>query len=174
MKRNTRNLVLAALFVALGFLLPFLTMQIPSIGSMLSPMHIPVLLCGFVCGWPYALAVGFVTPLLRALTLGMPPMLPTAVAMAFELAAYGFFSGLLYAKLKKSAVNLYASLVLAMLGGRAVWGLVSYLIYAAMGNAFTFQMFLAGAFLNAVPGIVLHVLIIPPIVLALRRAKLID
>ena len=88
-KIRTRNLVLAALFLALALLLPFLTGQIPQIGKMISPMHIPAFLCGFVCGWPYALAVGFIAPLLRNLLFHMPPLFPTGVSMAFELATYG-------------------------------------------------------------------------------------
>ena len=78
------------MFLALAYVMPFLTGQIPQVGSMLCPMHIPVLLCGFFCGAPWGLAVGFVAPLLRSFTLGMPPMFPTAFCMAFELAAYGF------------------------------------------------------------------------------------
>jgi len=73
-KADTLRLTLAALFVALGLVLPFLTGQIPEIGSMLLPMHLPALLCGFVCGWPCGLAVGFVMPLLRSLIFGMPPL----------------------------------------------------------------------------------------------------
>lgn len=84
-KRHAQTLVLAALFLALGLLLPFVTGQIAAFGSWFLPMHLPVLLCGFVCGWPYGLAVGFVVPLLRSFLFGMPPMMPTAVAMAFEL-----------------------------------------------------------------------------------------
>lgn len=174
MKMNLKKMVLSALFIAIGFLLPFLTGQIPQVGSMLSPMHIPALLCGFACGWPYALAVGFIMPLLRSLTLGMPPLFPTALAMAFELAAYGCLAGLLYQRLNERVWQLYLALALAMLGGRVVWGLVSWLLYGVAGNAFTFQMFLSGAFVKAVPGILLHIVIIPPIVLALRKAGMID
>ena len=98
MKRqnNLVNLALAAMFLALAYVMPFLTGQIPQVGAMLCPMHIPVILCGFVCGGPWGLAVGFVAPLLRSLTLNMPVMFPNALAMAFELAAYGLMSGILY------------------------------------------------------------------------------
>ena len=92
---QTRKLTYAALFLALAMVLPFITGQIPEIGKMLSPMHIPVLLCGFLCGWPWGLAVGFVAPLLRSVVFGMPAMFPGAVAMAFELAVYGTLSAIL-------------------------------------------------------------------------------
>ena len=106
------NLSLAAMFLALAFVMPFLTGQIPQIGSKLCPMHIPVILCGYICGAPWGLVVGAVAPMLRSLTLGMPPLFPTAFAMSFELAVYGFMSGLLYRILPKKKVNIYASLVL--------------------------------------------------------------
>ncbi|WP_322597248.1 ECF transporter S component [Acetivibrio straminisolvens] len=93
---STKRLVLSGLFLALGLLIPFLTAQIPSLGSRLLLMHIPVLLCGFICGWPYGLIIGLVLPVFRSMLFGMPPMFPTAVAMAFELAAYGLMTGLLY------------------------------------------------------------------------------
>lgn len=80
--------------------LPFFTAQIPSIGSMLLPMHIPVLICGFVCGGPYGLLVGAIVPLLRSVMFGMPPML-VAIPMAFELAAYGFMTGFLIKSSKR-------------------------------------------------------------------------
>ncbi len=95
-QNNTKKLVYSALFLALALVLPFLTGQIQTFGQMLAPMHLPVLLCGFVCGPVWGLAVGAVAPLLRSLLFGMPPMFPTAVAMAFELAAYGLFTGLFY------------------------------------------------------------------------------
>ncbi len=110
----------SGLFLALCLLLPFLTGQIPQFGNMLLPMHLPVLLCGFICGWPYGLAVGFISPLLRSMLFGMPPMFPTAVAMAFELAVYGLLSGLFY-KIFPENVFIYVSLLLAMVGGRLIW-----------------------------------------------------
>ena len=175
MHRNQiRRLTLTAMFIALGYLLPFLTGQIPQFGAMLSPMHIPALLCGFVCGWQYGLVAGAIMPLLRSATLGMPPMFPTAVAMAFELAAYGCAAGLLYRALPKHIAFVYVTLVLSMLIGRAVWGLASAVLMMGTENAFTTQAFLAGAFINAWPGIILHFLVIPPVVLGLRRAKLMD
>lgn len=175
MHRNQiRRLTLTAMFIALGYLLPFLTGQIPQFGAMLSPMHIPALLCGFVCGWQYGLVAGAIMPLLRSATLGMPYIFPNAVAMAFELAAYGCAAGLLYRALPKKIDFVYVALVLSMLIGRAVWGLASAVLMMGTENVFTTQAFLAGAFINAWPGIVLHILVIPPVVLGLRRAKLMD
>ena len=155
-----RHLVYAAVCLALCMLLPLLTGQIPQIGSALSPMHIPVLLAGFLCGPWWALAVGFVAPMLRHVWMGMPPLI-TAIAMSFELAAYGLFSGLLYRLLPKKTVNIYVSLIGAMILGRIVWGIAMVVISGVSGSAFTWSAFMAGALLNAVPGIILHIVLIP-------------
>lgn len=168
-----RHLVYAAVCLALCMLLPFLTGQIPQIGSALSPMHIPVLLAGFLCGPWWAMAVGFVAPMLRHVWLGMPPLI-TAIAMSFELAAYGLFSGLLYRLLPKKTVNIYVSLISAMILGRIVWGIAMVVISGVSGSAFTWSAFIAGALLNAVPGIILHIVLIPILVMALKRAKVLD
>lgn len=167
-----RRMTYAALYLAIALVLPFVTGQIPEIGAMLCPMHIPALLCGFVCGWTYALAVGAIAPLLRCVMFGMPKLYPTAIAMTFELAAYGAAAGLLYRRFPKKLWGIYASLVGAMLAGRAVWGVAEYLLLRLQGEIFTPAMFLSGAFISAVPGIVLHLVIIPAIVLALQRARL--
>lgn len=166
------KMVLAALFLALAFVLPFLTGQIPEIGSMLCPMHIPVLLCGFVCGWPWGLAVGVVAPILRSVTLGMPPMFPTAVCMAAELAAYGAVSGLMYKLLPRKKLSIYASLLIAMVMGRLVWGAAMFACMGISGGSFGFAAFLAGAVTNAVPGIILQVVLIPVVVMILEKLKL--
>lgn len=172
--RNTRELILSALFLALGYVLPFFTGQVPTVGKMLLPMHIPVLLCGFVCGWQYGLVVGFVLPLFRSMLAGMPVMMPTAVGMAFELMTYGAMSGLLYGKLPRKTRSIYAALLGAMLSGRVVWGVVSILLYGIQGNIFSWKLFMVGAILNAVPGILLQLVLIPVIVILLEKTGLID
>lgn len=167
------KLVLSALLLAVGLVLPMLTGNIPQVGSMLLPMHLPVLLCGFVCGWKWGLAVGFILPILRSLLFSMPPMVPTALAMAFELAAYGAVSGLCYHLLAGKKGRVILSLVIAMVAGRLVWGLVSIPIYAMFTDkTFTLAAFWAGGFVNAWPGILLQMVLIPAIVLALEKAGL--
>lgn len=169
-----RHLTYGAVCLALCMVLPFLTGQIPEIGSALCPMHIPVLLAGFLCGPWWALAVGAAAPLLRFALFGMPPLFPTGVAMCFELAAYGLVSGLLYRRLPKKTGTVYVALILAMVLGRVAWGIVMAALMGLSGSAFTWGAFLSGAFLNAVPGIIVHILLIPAVVLALRRAGLTD
>ena len=167
---KTYKLVLSALFLALCLVLPIVTGGIPAIGNMLLPMHIPVLLCGLLCGWQYGLVIGFVAPLLRSVLFGMPPMYPVAIAMAFELAAYGLIIGLVYAAVHKRGVAaLYISLLAAMVGGRLVWGLAEVVLLGMAGNAFTLQAFLSGALLTAVPGILLQLVLIPAVMVALDR-----
>ena len=169
-KMNIRNMCISAVCLALCMLLPFLTGQIPQIGKALSPMHIPVLMCGLICGWPYGLAVGLIAPLLRFLLFGMPQIMPTALAMCFELAGYGAVSGLLARLLPKKVPYLYLSLIGAMLAGRVVWGIARFVLGMLVGPRFTLAAFMAGAFLDAVPGIICHILLVPPVVLGVRRA----
>lgn len=163
------KMVLAAMFLAMAYVLPFFTGQIPEIGSMLCPMHIPVLLCGFICGWPWGLAVGFVAPLLRSVILGMPPLFPTAVCMAFELATYGAMSGLFYKWLPKKKGFIYVSLISSMVVGRLVWGFAMLVCTGIKGGSFGAAAFLAGAVTNAIPGIVLQLVVIPVVVMLLER-----
>lgn len=167
--KNIKTLTQAAFFLALGLVLPFLTGQIPEIGSALLPMHIPVLICGYICGWKYGLLVGFITPLLRSSLFGMPPIM-TAAAMAFELAAYGTVTGILYRRLPNFKGRIYISLICAMIIGRIIWGAASIAIYGLSDAAFTWEIFLAGALQGAVPGIILQVVLIPILMIALEKS----
>lgn len=172
--KNTKLIktVLAAFFLALAYVMPFLTGQIPEIGSMLCPMHIPVLLCGFICGWQWGLTVGFIAPLFRSLTLGMPTLFPVAICMAFELAAYGLTSGLMHKYLPKKKPYIYVSLLASMIVGRLIWGAAMFIALSMDGGTFTFSAFLAGAVTNAVPGIIVQIIIIPVAVMILSKPEI--
>ena len=169
---NTKRLILAGLCVALGIVLPVAFHSVANAGSIFLPMHIPVLLCGLICGWPYGLACGVLTPLLSSLITGMPPMafLPS---MLCELAVYGFVSGLLmrYVKTGKLLADLYISLVGAMLLGRLVLGLLNAVLFHA--GEYSVALWTTSAFVTALPGIVIQLAVIPVLVFALKKSKLI-
>ena len=168
---STKKLVLAAFFLALGLLLPMLVGHMIPMGWIFLPMHIPVLLCGFFCGGLWGLAVGAVTPLLSAVITGMPPIFPTALAMVFELAAYGLLSGLFYQLFPKKIGYIYSSLLFAMIGGRIVWSAVSFLLYGIAGTVFTFNDIVSGAIVSVLPGIAVQIVLIPILVMVLDKTK---
>ena len=172
--QSIKNLVTAAMLMALGLVLPFLTGQIPEVGSMMLPMHLPVLLCGLICGWQYGAVVGFVLPLFRYVLFGMPPIMPTGIAMAFELAAYGAVVGYLYSHARwQCVVSLYRCLIAAMIAGRLVWAAVRVVMTGVAGVPFTWELFLSGALLTAIPGIILQLIVIPAVMVALNRTGLV-
>lgn len=172
MNKKLSKLILSAFFLALSYVMPFLTGQVPEIGSMLCPLHIPILLCGFICGWQWGLALGFIAPLFRSFLLGMPPLFPKAVCMAFELAAYGLVSGLMHKILPRKKPYIYVSLLTAMIVGRIVWGVAMLVCMGAKGDSFTFGAFIAGAFTNALPGIAIQIILIPIIVMLTDGKKI--
>lgn len=172
-KQGVINLVLSAMFLCIALLLPFLTGQIPQIGKMLLPMHIPVLLCGLICGWQYGLAVGFVAPILRGVILANPVIFPTGIIMAFELAAYGFFAGLIFNLFKNQNIGkVYITLISSMVLGRVVKCIVQFFVLGFTDEGFVFAAYIAGAFTNAIPGIVLQLILIPMIMLTLDKTNL--
>ena len=173
-KNNLLNLVLSAMFLALGLVLPFLTGQIKEIGNMLLPMHIPVMLCGLVCGPQYGLIIGAITPILRSSLFGMPVMFPSAIGMAFELATYGFVIGYLFSHAKwKCIKSLYRCLLTSMVCGRVVWGIVQCFLLGLGSNGFTISMFLSSSILKAIPGIILQLVLIPAVMLILGKTHLV-
>lgn len=166
---TTKKLTTSAVLLALGLILPFFTGQIQEIGNKLLPMHLPILICGFVCSWKYGLITGAITPLLRCILFSMPAPI-NAICMAFELATYGMVSGLLYPKFKNMKLRIYGSLLTAMVSGRIVWGCISMLIYGIIRSPFTWKMFLGSAIQNAIPGIIVQLVLIPIVILALEKA----
>lgn len=173
MNTNVKKLTYSALLLAMAYVLPFLTANIPEIGSMLCPMHIPVLLCGFVCGPWWGLTVGAAAPLLRSLTIHMPPLYPAAASMAFELAVYGLVTGILYRVFPKKVQYTYLSLVISMIAGRLVWGAARLVMAGISNSEFGLAAFWSGAVTTAIPGIVLQIVLIPVLVYALEKGKLI-
>ena len=163
------RLVYASLFLALALVLPFLTGQIPQIGAMMTPMHFPVLLCGFLCGWQWGIAVGFAAPLLRSVLFGMPVMYPMAVCMALELATYAAVAGMLYRVFPKKRRFLYVSLIISMIFGRLVWGLARFLCAGLDTSTFGLSAFWTGAVAMSVPGILLQLLIVPVLVIVSEK-----
>ena len=176
MEKTTKDLSLASMFIAIGLILPTLvTMHIPEIGRMLLPMHLPVLFCGLICGRKYGLLVGFTLPLMRSFMFGIPVFIPMGISMAFELATYGFVIGLLYHHIapQRNIFSLFLSLIVAMIAGRIVWGTAMAVVLGFTGNYFTWQLFVAGAFINALPGIILQLILIPTIMITLSSTGLI-
>ncbi len=172
MNNNLKKLTYSAVLICAGILLPFLTVSNQQLGNMFCLMHIPVLLCGYICGWQWGLAVGAVTPLLRSFTVGMPPIFPIAVTMAFELSAYGLLCGLFYKLFPKKNVFIYISLLLSMIGGRIVWGIVKFAVSGFSGGEFGLAVFITDGFVTAVPGIILQIIVVPVAVMVLKRTKL--
>ena len=163
-KSPTFRLVLASLFTAIGVLLPSVFHTFGISGSIFLPMHIPVFLCGMVCGWQYGAICGILVPLLCSFT-GMPPLFPTAISMACELATYGFVSGLLIQKCKP----LY-TLIAAMITGRVVMGLANTVLLGMSGKTYALSAFLSGAFVVSAPGSVVQLVLVPLLVTLLQKA----
>ena len=165
-----------AMLLALGWVLPLFTGQIREIGNMLCPMHIPVMIGGILLGWQSGLFLGLATPLTRSLMFGMPPLYPNALGMAFELATYGVVCGIVFRILFKSNIHIILktiiTLLVAMVLGRAVWGLVRWIFtMISTEQQFSFKMFLSGAFITAWPGIIIQLILIPYIVFVLSRTE---
>lgn len=171
---KTKKLVLSAMFLAIAMVLPSLFGGAQPILQRISPMHLPVMLCGFVCGWPYGLAIGIIAPLLRGALFGVPPLVPTGLSMACELATYGFVTGFLYQIFSKKKYMLYVELLIAMLAGRIVMGLVDIPLYGIAGKEYSVKVFLTMAFVNAVPAIIFQIIVVPLLVMAFRKARFMD
>jgi riboflavin transporter FmnP len=169
-----KDIVLASMFIALGLVLPFLTGSNPELGGIFLLMHIPVLIAGLVLGGKYGLLVGMITPILRSVLVGMPPLFPVALAMMFELGAYGLIIGISYRLLPKKPAFVYVALIISLLIGRGVWGAAAAIFYPLAGFGFTFDKFIAAAFVTGLPGIAIQVVLVPLVFIYLQRTHLLD
>lgn len=168
--QKTKSIIYSAMFLALGMILPLLTSQIKEIGDSLLPMHLVVMLCGIICGWDKGLVVGFILPFLRSIIFSVPNIYPNALWMSAELATYGFLIGFLYHKFFKNQIWwLYSCLVITMIAGRIVWGITKAFLLGLSGKTFTVSAFIVGGFLDAIPGIIIQLVLVPFIVLIIKR-----
>lgn len=171
MKTNSvREMVLAGLFIAIGVVLPAM-FHFVGLGSTFLPMHIPVLIAAFILGFPYAVAVGMITPLLSSLITGMPPIFPVMPYMVFELGAYAAVVSFLSRKMK---LNIYVSLLGSMIAGRLVAGVAVWVLVMFFGAKFASPLiFIISAVTTGLPGIIIQLVLIPPVILLFKRANII-
>ena len=164
--------ILTAVCIALCVVLPQAFHAIPNAGSVYLPMHIPVLLCGLICGWPYGLLCGLAGPALSSLFTGMPPV-AVLPGMLVECAVYGCVAGLVMSlvKTKKLYADLYLSLIAAMLLGRILSGVAKALIFSP--GQLTMAAWVTSSFVTGLPGIAIQLVLLPTIVFALMKARLI-
>lgn len=168
MNIKTKELVWAALFLAIGIIIPYIFHITALPGQVFLPMHIPVLLCGVILGKKYGIMSGVLLPFINSALLGMPPIYPTAIAMAFELATYGLTLGLLY---KDKKYNIFISLIVTMLIGRIISGIINYVLLTVGGSGFVFWAFITTTFVKAIPGIIIQLILIPTILRQLEYVK---
>ena len=167
MNIKLNNMVKASLFVALGLIFPYIFHLTGMAGTIFLPMHIPVLLCGFILGSRYGLIIGTLIPFLNSIITGNPPIYPIGISMIFELATYGFVAGFLY---KKRCINIFISLIVSMILGRVVSGIANYiLLLASNGRSFVLEVFLVAAIVKPIVGVVIQLIFIPILVKALER-----
>lgn len=170
MRKISQNLSLTAMFLSLGIILPMLTGQVPQIGSMLLPMHIPVFLCAYICGYKYSVPMSFILPLLRSILFSRPNMYPEAISIAFELAVYALVTGLIYSKFaKKNIIAVYISLILAMILGRIVRILLQMALLGLKGTPFTFSAVFSSVVIVGLPGIILQLVFVPLVLFIFKR-----
>jgi thiamine transporter ThiT len=169
------------MLIASAVLLPMAFHSIVGAGGILLPMHIPVLLAGLVCGWKFGLIAGLIAPIISHMITGMPAPFMIGI-MTVELAVYGLVAGIMseFVRTRRASVDLYISLIVAMLVGRVVAGLVlTQFFFDGMppfitgGEPFSFSLWISMFFVTALPGIAIQLCFIPSVVMALEREKVI-
>lgn len=169
-KSELKKLVISALLLALGLVLPTF-FHLFGAGSVMLPMHIPVLICGLACGSPYGAACGLILPYLSSILTGMPPLYPVAVSMSLELCVYGLVTGLLFRGFKS---NIYVALVGGMLCGRAISGVANAILMGVAGKPYGLTAFLTSSFVTGLPGIIIQLIVVPVVVVLLIKIRLVE
>jgi len=172
MQTNTKQIVVSGVLIALGLVLPISFHAVHMGGPVFLPMHIPVLLGGFLLNPLSAALVGALTPILSSVLTSMPPLFPVGIQMMFELACYGFVISYLYNNLNK---GIYTTLITGMLAGRLAAGVVNYILLTEfLAKAFKLKVFLTASFITSIPGIVIQIVMIPIMVKILENANVLE
>lgn len=169
---NVKKSIITAVCIALCYVIPLMFHGIQNAGNIFCPMHIPVFICGLICGWQYGLLCGIAGPALSSALSSMPPVaiLPS---MMVELAVYGTVAGLMMklVRTKSTYADLYISLIVAIVCGRVLAGLAKALIFAR--GSYSMSAWIAGSVVTSWPGTVIQLVFIPTIVFALMKSHLI-
>lgn len=161
-----KELVLSGLLLATGILLPMVFHMVGMTGPIALPMHIPVLIGGFLLSPQLALALGIITPILSGMLTGMPVMFPMAVIMAFELGTYGFVASIASKKFKLSPM---LSLIISMFVGRITAGLTVAALVQLFGVRMNPLMYVKGAVITGIPGIIIQLIFVPSLIYAIKE-----
>lgn len=157
---KTKKMILSGLFIAMGLILPMIFHTVNLSGSIFSPMHLPVMLGGFLLGPVYGAAIGFITPILSSVLTGMPPLMPIMPMMALELLGYGFMTGLLFTKTKK----IYISLILSIVFGRLCSMVGAFILSLTLAPQISPIPYVVSGVVNGLPGIAIQLIVIPALV----------
>ncbi|XTR36489.1 ECF transporter S component [Paraclostridium tenue] len=162
---KSKKIALSAIFIAFGIIMPMIFHTVNLAGTIFLPMHIPVLIAGFLLGPTCGALVGIITPILSGLMTGMPPIIPMMPIMTFELCAYGFLSGTLFEKTQ----NIYLSLIAAMIGGRLFAVVGAFLVSITTAPQISPLIFIFGNIFKAIPGILIQLIFIPIFIKYLKK-----
>ena len=157
---KTKKMILASFFIAVGLILPMIFHTVNLSGTIFSPMHLPVMLGGFLLGPAYGTAIGIITPVLSSILTGMPPLMPVMPMMALELLGYGFMSGLLFSKTKK----IYVSLIVSIIFGRLCSMLAAFILSLTVAPQISPIPYVLSGVVNGFPAIIIQLVLIPILV----------
>lgn len=168
---NIKKLTYLSFFLTLGIVIPqsFHILGGTGLGSIVLPMHIPVIIGGMLLGPLPGLIIGFLSVVIGFM-LGMPS-LPIAPFMLIELSVYGFVVGYL-SFLKK--INPYICLIITMVIGRLASSISMNIAIHLFGFNLPPVFGTITIFVMGIPGVIFQLIIIPPLVCLLRRVVKID
>lgn len=168
---GTKDMVMAGLLLAIAVIVPSIFHNTGMPGKVFLPMHIPVLLGGFLLPPSLAFILGAVTPVINFLVTGMPPIFPTGIIMVFELGFYGLIASLLYRSLRLPSL---ISLIISMIIGRIVAGGVAYILLILFKIEIDPILSVKLGLITGIPGIIIQLILIPVLIYGINKYTFIN